>query len=159
MLCARMQIAILRDDYAEWAWCIETCKKIMTLCICLKGACPGEITETQRDLTHAQFLLGGLIQAPEMAYHQGIDIYDPRLQQCAELHAQLLLKDIPAGLTRETIKTPYGYWTEPVFEIAYHHFNHRKKEKMPYTKKLLGLSRPDNVTFHWGGNTLTHAMD
>lgn len=158
MLCARMQIAILREDYAEWDWSIQTYKEILKRCICT-SKCVGEITETKRDLTHAQFLLGGLIQAPEMAWHQGIDLYDPRLAQCTELHARLLMKEIPAGLTKEDIKTPYGYWTEPVFEIAYHHFCHRKKEHMLATKALLAKTRPDNVTFHWGGNTLTHAYE
>ncbi len=157
MLCARMQIAILREDHREWQWSLETCKEIMKRCIC-NTHCQGEIIETQRDITHAQFLLGGLIQAPEMALHQGVDVYDPRLIQCTELHAQLLLKEVPMGLERKNIKTPYGYWAEPVFEIAYHHFGFRKNQPMPFTKKLLTTKRPDKVTFHWGGNTLTHAM-
>lgn len=158
MLCARMQIAILRDDVKEWEWCVQKYREIFPVALC-HGECRGETVECKRDVTHNQFLLGGMIQAPEMALHQGVNLYDDRLIDCVELQARIMMKEVPTGFKPEDIKTPYGYWPEPVYEIAYAHFHGRKKKEMPYTAKYLQLAhvRPDRVTFHWGGNTLTHA--
>jgi len=156
VLCARMQLAILREDQEEWKWCIETYKKIFP-CSLVSNGCCGETVETRRDVTHNMFLLGGMVQVAEMAYHQKIDIYDARLVDCFETQAKIMLKETPEGLTRADIKTPYGYWIEPVFEIPYAHFRGRLKKPMPYTERLLSTNRPDRITFHWGGNTLTHA--
>jgi hypothetical protein len=159
ILCARMQLAILREDMAEWKWAVETypdaCNKAL-----IEKKCKGENVETCRDVTHAQFLLGGLVQVPEMALHQGVNLYDERLIGCFELQARIMLKEIPTGLTKEDIKTPYGYWPEPVFEIPFAHFYGRNRKEMPHTLQFLRSSqhaRPDRVTLHWGANTLTHA--
>jgi hypothetical protein len=157
ILCARMQTAILRDNRDEFNKAIQKYKEILPSTICCFGTdwC---ITETKRDLTHAQFLLGGIIQIPEMAYHQGVtDLFDDRLVKVFECHAALMLREIPQGIDAKEIKAPYGYWQEPVWEIAYCHFAGRKKIPMPKTKAYLDKIRPEDVTFHWGGCTLTHA--
>ncbi len=159
MLCARMQIAILREDYVEWDWCVKTYREIFPKALMLVSgnSCCRETVE--RDLTHGHFALGGMIQAPEMALHQGVQLYDMRLLDCVELQSRIMMKDVPQGLKLEDIKTPYGYWPEPIYEIAFAHFHGRMKKEMPYTAKFLSQPRvrPDRVTFHWGGNTLTHA--
>ncbi len=158
IICARMQVAILREDVSEWEWCVKTYREIFPKAL-VCGECCGETIECKRDVTHAQMLLGGMIQAPEMALHQGIKLYDDRLIECVELQARIMMKEIPKGLKSEDIKTPYGYWPEPIYEIAYAHFAGRMKKEMPNTAKYLQQPkvRPDRVTFHWGGNTLTHA--
>ena len=155
IICARMQIAILREDKTEWDWCISTYKDIFP-----KSLGPNQhyISETLRDCTHAMFLLGGLLQVPEMAYHQGnTSLYDQRLHGIMEFHAQIMLGDVPSGICKAQINTPYGLWPEPVWEIGFYHFSKRLHKPMPYTEKLLKTRvRPERVTFHWGGGTLTH---
>jgi hypothetical protein len=154
-ICARMQLAILRENKDEWAWCIKTYPVALNKALIWK-ACPGETSEVKRDLTHNQFQIGGMIQVPEMAWHQGVDLFDDRLITVFELQARLMMKQIPEGLCSADIRTPYGYWYEPVMELAVAHFVGRKNKKMPYTEAYLPTVRPERVTFHWGPNTLTH---
>jgi Alginate lyase len=154
-ICARMQIAILREDQAEWNWCINKYPEALNKCL-IWQKCPGEHAETCRDVTHAQFALGGLVQAPEIALHQGVNLYDRRLLDCFELQARIMMQEIPTGLTKDDIHTPYGYWYEPVWHIPYAHFAGRLGIQMPYTKQYLLKLGPDRVCFHWGGNCLTH---
>lgn len=162
IVCARMQIAILTENQEEWAWAVQTYKDILPTALkCGEGACKGDTIELRRDLTHNQFLLGGMIQVAEVALHQGVPLYDDRLIDCFETQARLLMRHDPRELQlkAEDIKTPYGYWPEPIYEIAYAHFCDRKGKPMPHTKQLFQTvrhTRPDKVTFHWGGNTLTH---
>ncbi len=158
ILCARMQLAILVEDTAEWNWAVKTYKEILPKALIL-SECIGEVSETRRDVTHAQFLLGGMVQAAEMAWHQGIDIYDHRLVYCFELQSRIMMQEVPDGITKECIKTPHGFWQEPIYEIPYAHFHGRKKIPMPHTWKYLQRVRPERVTFHWGPNTLTHAQN
>lgn len=160
IICARMQVAILLEDQAEWTWALKTYKEILPRALVCNG-CKGDTIELRRDLTHNQFLLGGMIQAPEMALHQGVVIYDDRLIDCFETQSRLLMRHDPKELQikPEDVKTPYGYWPEPIYEIAIAHFCNRKGKHMPHTKALLAQNkhcRPDKVTLHWGGNTLTH---
>jgi hypothetical protein len=156
ILCARMQIAILKDDSKEFLWCIEKYKEVLPKAICYGGhKC--HISETMRDLCHVQFELGGIIQLPEMAYHQGYkDLFDGRLKDIYEYHARLMMKEIPEGIKKEQIHTPYGYWPEPVWEVALAHFQGRCGMAMPCVEKWCQTFRPERVTFHWGGGTLTH---
>ena len=52
----------------------------------------GECTETNRDLFHSQFGLGGLIQLAEIAWHQGVDLYGydfNKLSKAMEFHAYI----------------------------------------------------------------------
>lgn len=166
-ICARMQIAILREDREEMDWCLKMyplaldatflSKPVPPMSISLPVIkCVGEHAETCRDITHAQFNLGGMVQVAEMAFHQGISLYDERLADTFELHARIMMKDLSQGLTLADIKTPYGYWPEPVWHIAYAHFVGRLKRRMPYTDKFIKQLPPDRVCFHWGPNCLTH---
>lgn len=158
ILCARAQIAILREDTQEWTWCIKKYKETLPLSIGAACGCHWFTAETLRDMTHAMFLIGGLLQLPEMALHQGDGtLWDDRLAGVLENHAAIMLREVPAGIQAEQIKTPYGWWVEPVFEVGCAHFVQRKKRKMPKLEALLGRVRPERVTFHWGGGTLTHS--
>lgn len=154
-ICARMQLAILRENKQEFTWCVQHYRQGINSAIISKR-CQGEISETCRDVTHAQFLLGGLIQAPEMALHQGVKLYDDRLVQVFELQARIMMKEIPNGFTKDEIRTPYGYWQEPVWCIAQTHFVGRKKKEMPHTEAYIKQIGPEKVTFHWGPCSLTH---
>ena len=154
-ISARMQLAILREDKGEWEWCVKKYPEALQKALTWK-CCPGETAETLRDVTHAQFLLGGAVQIPEMAHHQGFNLWDERLLDCFELQARIMMKEVPAGVPKESINTPYGYWYEPVWHIPYAHFVGRKKKSMPHTKRYIDSLGPDRVCFHWGPNLLTH---
>lgn len=158
-ICARMQLAILREDQEEWKWCIETYPNALPAAV-LNDKCLGETAETCRDTCHAQFLLGGLIQVPEMAYHQGVTLYKRDLVPCFELQAAIMLREVPEGLRKEDIRTFNNYYHEPVFEIALVHFQDRRKIPMPKVTAFLNRPgvRPERVTFHWGAGTLTHYL-
>lgn len=155
-ICARMQLAILREDYAEWSWCVATYPIALNKALVYK-LCPGQTSETTRDCCHAMFQIGGMTQVPEMAWHQGVDLYDNRLVTVCELQASIQLREIPAGLSEADIHTLNGWYPEPVFELPFAHFNGRKKVAMPKTSAYLAKIRPEGIVFHWGGGTLTHA--
>lgn len=155
MLCARAQIAILREDQAEWQWAMDCYKMCMGEALSKEHEC--HTCETKRDVTHAMFLLGGMIQFPEMAYHQGFKgVFEPRLSKVFEYQAAIMLKEVPDGITKEEIKTPYGFWYEPVWEVTLAHYSGRCGIPMPKTEKWIATFRPERVCFHWGGGTLTH---
>ena len=93
-----------------------------------------------------------------MAWHQGVkDLFNvPHMQKVFEYHASIMLKEVPEGITAQEIKTPYGFWYEPVWEIALNHIQGRCGKNMPKTEKWAETFRPERVCFHWGGGTMTH---
>jgi hypothetical protein len=155
-ICARMQIAILREDAKEWDWCVKKYRIAVAATFGGNPKCVGANSETCRDITHSQMQLGGIAQAAEMALHQGVDLYDNRLISAYELQARIMMREIPDGLSAADIKTPYGYWQEPVWHIVHTHFVGRKKLTMPKTSQYIEKIGIDRVTFHWGPNYLTH---
>eukprot|EP00879_Flechtneria_rotunda_P022507 GHRR01023758.1.p2 GENE.GHRR01023758.1~~GHRR01023758.1.p2 ORF type:complete len:279 (+),score=87.28 GHRR01023758.1:1347-2183(+) len=69
----------------------------------------GECTETMRDMYHAQFGLGGLLQAAEIAWQPDEDLYssnDFALAAALELHARINLAYIS---NKDPSKLPPGY--------------------------------------------------
>lgn len=176
IICARAQIAILREDIKEWEWCKATYLDILPSTFCFKGhEC--HISETCRDVTHAQFQLGGIIQFPEMVFHQENlqtttpstattpttvttppppHLFPPKLIDVFEYHARILLKEVPSDLPSTDIHTPYGYWYEPIWEMAYTRLTKITGRPMPKTEQFLKTFRPERITFHWGAGTLTH---
>lgn len=57
---------------------------------------PGECTETLRDIYHSEFGLGSALQAAEVAFQQGDDLYmvgGHALAAAMELHARIILAD------------------------------------------------------------------
>lgn len=160
-ICARMQLAILREDAAEWSWCAEHFPKYLrNALVCHKN--PYEFAEMTRDLTHAQFNLGSAVQAYVMATHQGVNLctgnQELLLHGACELLAEMLQKEVPPGFTPGDIHTPYGYWPEPIWHLAYACFDRGHQLPMPKTRALLDHMGPDRATFHWGPNALTHGI-
>ena len=102
---AKLQIAILRDDLGGFEEMIKYYDRILEGRV---GRHPflneekndryilasGQSQETCRDLVHAQFAQGSLLQIPEMAWHQGYDLYDKYqdlLVNTMEYHAPLVM--------------------------------------------------------------------
>lgn len=151
---ARLQVAIFRDDKQELDWAIAEYKRIYKEYVLPSG----QTGETLRDLVHAQFGIGGLLQIPELVFEYtrgAVDLFDKHLVTVCELHAALLLGRIPpnSGIAKEAIKEP---WFLPCgWEIALKRLG-RGDVKMPNTEELLRRHRPEKYVFHWGLGTITH---
>lgn len=150
---ARMQFAIFRENKAEFDWAVREFKRILDVYV--KPWKTGQCGETKRDMVHAQFGIGSMINLCEMAWHQGVtDLYTPELMQCMEYHASILNGNVPSDLKKEEIKEnrfqPIGW------EIGFQHFTKRKGVAMPQTQKMLEANRPEWCIFCWGLSTVTH---
>jgi hypothetical protein len=154
---ARLQLALLQNDIQEVNWCINNYIKIFNSYV-LENGFTGE---TLRDSFHCIAGMGGLIQICELLFHQGVDLYGLRnnlLMRCVEFHARLYgTTYTPPGYQRDQFKI--SSYIEPcAWEIARNHFVNRRGLPMPYTDNLLKRLRPCGYVFHWGYDTLTHAI-
>ncbi|MCE0497558.1 MAG: alginate lyase family protein [Methylacidiphilales bacterium] len=102
---------------------------------------PGYCGETARDFGHVEVSFATEINAAEMAWHQGIDVYTPqakRLTTFMETQAKLRLGEPPPdSMTAKLV--PYslvGTW-----EIAYNHYANRMGMPLPNTLKIIEILR------------------
>lgn len=150
---ARLQIAILKNDVGEFNGRLDEYRRILPRYVQANG----QTGELARDLVHAQFGTGSLIQIAEIAWHQGVDIYNlynNRMWTTLELVAAVLQGYVPPNLKPSDIKEP---WFLPCgWDIGYNHYNRRKKLPMPKVASLMSKKRPEKYTFHWGLGSLTH---
>ena len=114
----------------------------------------GQCQETGRDQGHAQLGLGAMCEICEMAWEQGDDLWgalDNRLMKGIEYTAKYNLGyDVPFETWTDWTGL-YNDWTEPgemgrgrircIYYLPYSHYVERKGLKMPYTKKLLQITR------------------
>ena len=176
---AKMQIAILRDDRQGFEEMIQYYDRIIEG---REGMHPflnevkndrylfptGQSQETCRDIVHAQFAQGSLLQVPEIAWHQGRNLYSKYqdlLIKTMEYHAPIIRGEpLPKGTINLNLNsTDYGKpcvlkWVgfQPTWEIGLHHFRNRLGLSLPETERTLNQFRPERYTFHWGLGTLTH---
>lgn len=148
MLEALMQIALFRDDRSEYLRLIEEYKGVLPSCVPNQS---GKSTETTRDLIHAQFQIGSIIQIAEMAWQQGIDLYafhDNCVRRTMEYHADILLGGVPPDVRKEQLSQ---VWFMPsAWETGLNHYVGRRKTNMPKTGALLSKKRPEAASFNWG---------
>jgi Alginate lyase len=114
--------------------------------------------ETCRDFGHTQMGLAAMVNAAEIAWHQGLDLYSgeaDRITTAMEFHAGLLSGNAPpAGLCGDSL----GLSTGATWEIAYNHFHNRMGRDLPLTMKwILATVRPSGIGTHMAWETLTHA--
>lgn len=148
-----MAIAVFKNDRALFDTAVSAFRHRLPLYIFADG----RSQELCRDLIHAQFGLGGLVQTAEIAHHQGVDLYselDSRLLKGLEYHAAVLLGQTPpvapgCGLNKVT----YG---ASGWEIAYNHYKGRKGLSMPNVEVLIARHPVDGFVFHWGWGSVTH---
>ena len=145
---ALIQIALFRGDFQEFVRLNEEFKKHFIACVPHSN---GRSTETTRDLIHAQFQIGSIIQICEMAWHQKINLYsflDERARKTMEYHAEILLGRVPNDVKKEQLK---DVWFMPcVWEMGLNHYKNRMKKSMPFTEELLNKKRPETASFNWG---------
>lgn len=154
---ARLQFALLCNDLPEVNDCLQRYVTIFNAYVKDSGL----TGETYRDSDHCCFGLAGLVQTCELAFHQGVDLYQLRnnlLHKCMETHAGMLACGVFPPCVDKSKLIVYR-WIQPcAWEIVYHHFVNRKGMEMPFTKQLLSRIRPCGYELHWGYDTLTHSI-
>lgn len=182
---AHMAIAVFKDDKAEFEIAIERWQRYLPTYIYYKaedGSAPvktpfqdtastlskwmakkfydGQSMETCRDLGHMDLGFRSMLNAAEIAWSQGVDLFKPnsqRMTRFMELHGQWMTgaqtppADMcPDGFVRAVradnagIKAPDGGGRQ-AWEIAYKHFGDRLKIRLPYTQQMLLEGRPTGV--------------
>lgn len=107
----------------------------------------GQNFESGRDQTHAQFGIGGLAESCEVAWKQGIDLYesmDNRLLKGFEYMAKYNLgnNDVPfeSNVYGGTISTTDRGNFQPIYEMVYNHYHNRKglpDTELRFTKEVV----------------------
>lgn len=118
----------------------------------------GLAQETCRDFGHTQMGIAAAVNAAEIAWKQGLDLYTGearRITAAMEFHAGLLLGNpAPAGLCGGTLDKGLGQ----TWEIAYNHYHDRMGMDLPLTRRLiLERVRPSGIGTHMAWESLTHA--
>ncbi|MDF7822753.1 alginate lyase family protein [Pontiellaceae bacterium B12227] len=125
----------------------------------------GQCQETGRDQDHAQMGLDFLARACEIAWNQGIDLYDYEdvsIGTCVEYLARYNLGDdhvpfevypspVGDGNAHDKAMAPsdkYRGRFRPLYELVYHHYHDRKKMPMPYTRKVIDQTRIENPGYY-----------
>lgn len=117
----------------------------------------GQCQESGRDQTHAQMGLSFLAEASEIAWHQGIDLFEYNnrsLGKCYEYLAKYNLgeNDLPFKVYPSPIgENAHDQATgisdgergvfQPIYERIYHHYKVRKKEELPWVRRVLEKTR------------------
>ncbi|NJK96987.1 MAG: hypothetical protein HC905_20560 [Bacteroidales bacterium] len=128
----------------------------------------GECQETCRDMGHTQMGLGELVDAAEIAWKQGVDLYGaapdsitgiPRLAEGLNHAARILNGDTLITTCGPIGKPKFGL--DPMWEKAWNHYGVRMGLNLPFIKMTAERSRPESVSwksmYSWG--TLTHTSD
>jgi Alginate lyase len=118
----------------------------------------GVTMETCRDINHMKLGVKSLINAAELAWSQGVDLFGiekDRFAKMLELHSPWMMGvKPPAAMCDGTLNLV----SQEAFEIAYNHLSDRLKVNLPNTKKMLLLNRPNSAS-RWVGKweTLCYA--
>ncbi|WP_327255956.1 alginate lyase family protein [Streptomyces sp. NBC_01244] len=117
----------------------------------------GIAQETCRNLMHVGYALAASAHIAETAWHQGVDLYGEqgeRLRAALEFHSKYQLgEEAPGWLCGGKLERTMG----PDLEVALQHYAVRAGAKLPYTRELVGKTRPagtDDLFVAW--ETLTH---
>lgn len=101
---------------------------------------PGYTPETGgRDLGHTENAFLSAVNAAEIAWHQGIDLYSvaaPRLAVFMETTAAIRLGE-PISTAAYGGKLDLGNGLTPTYEIAYNHLHNRMGMSLPKTRRLI----------------------
>jgi len=163
---SRMSIGVYRDDRATFDSGLRHVRDTM---LPRAISSDGEVLELNRtaggDCGHAAYNIEGLFDAAEIAWHQGVDLYDhrlagdasPRLAMGLEGLSQCILSGVG---TSQVGFVRCGSQKLNSVEIAFNHYaNRRGGVALPQTTALLATLRPTNQGtskfIPW--DTLTHA--
>jgi hypothetical protein len=114
----------------------------------------GLLQESMRDPHHANMAFASMVNAAEIAWQQGLDLYSEqskRIMAAMEFQAQFLKPNntpVPPNLT---------FNLEPTWEIAYNHFHNRLGLELPKMAQVIPTNRPSGADLnHMVWETLTH---
>lgn len=126
----------------------------------------GECQEVCRDMGHTQMGLGELVDAAEIAWKQGVNLYGelpnpqtgiPRLAEGLEFAARILNGDSVETTCGMMSKPNYGL--DPIWQKAWNHYGNRLDLDLPNIQRVAERARPEGYSwkamYSWG--TLTHA--
>lgn len=98
----------------------------------------GQLGESGRDYEHAEMGFSAAVNAAEIAYHQGIDlysVYQERIIAASELHTSLRMgMPVPDDFCGGTV-TPLS--ASATYETAYNHYANRMGIEMPRTEEYI----------------------
>lgn len=161
-----MAIAVFLDDRELFDENIERLKSGDTNARLTYYLLPsGQCQETGRDQDHAQMGLDFLARACEIAWNQGIDLYDYKdvsIGRSVEYLAKYNLghDDVPfevypspvgEGNAHDKATAPsdeYRGRFRPLYELVYHHYHDRKGQEMPFTRQVLEQTRIENPGYY-----------
>ncbi len=125
----------------------------------------GECQESGRDQAHTQMGMGFLGCACEIAWKQGVDLYeaaDNRLALGFEYTAKYNLGEVVPYEPYKSFEGRYHYRTlspdsrgrfAPIYERIVHHYHDRMGLDMPYSRKVAAERRPEGTSTNhmpWG---------
>ncbi|MCL3780112.1 hypothetical protein EMN47_06880 [Prolixibacteraceae bacterium JC049] len=123
----------------------------------------GQCQESGRDQAHTQMGLAYLANSCEVAWNQGIDLYQAlrnRLLVGFEYTAKYNLGHEVNYLPYKSYKGRYHYKKiskrgkfGPIYEQLYKHYTHRMKLSMPYCQKVIETKKPERAAkahISWG---------
>lgn len=158
-------VAVFSDDRAMYNEGISSWKTVVASSISLDGK-PYEFEERE-DCSHAQFSLLAFLQAAEIAWHQGDDLYgyrvgqeqEPRLMKALEHSARLFLGIDSFPLSNGGTKSCDGKMFAG-YEYAYNHYKFRAQvpsQSISSFEAALLEVRPDDIyKFFLGWSSLSH---
>lgn len=117
----------------------------------------GQTQETCRDRLHATYGIAAVMQLAETAKIQGRNLFPSlrdRVVAASELTSRLNLAGVPATLCGGRISKATGA-PATAFEIVWREYH--KKNKLPWTKKMVIKQRPGTVREFIAWETLTNA--
>lgn len=146
---ARLQYAIFRSNQNEYEYCIRNAKVLMDHIFTRSG----RISETLRDVVHAQYSLAGLAGISELFWYQKQNVYRRVLATSYEYHAAILLGNTPPELKGK--KLNWVYWIPANWVMSQQAFKVRFKINMPNSTRLINRQSYETYDKHWGLGTIT----
>jgi hypothetical protein len=153
ILEARLQYAIFKEDQEDFRFCLNNFGRMFDN---LFPTNSGKSVETERDIVHAQFGMGGISGLSELFKNQRIDTYSIRenhLHKVYEYHSSIILGDTPNDMDPGKIR--WNKFIPANFEAVYYQFAVQNNINMPKTLELLKRHRPEVYDMHWGMGTIS----
>jgi hypothetical protein len=153
ILEARLQYAIFKEDQEEFRFCLDNFGRLFDNLFPTES---GKSIETERDIVHAQFGMGGISGLSELFKNQRIDTYSIRenhLHRVYEYHSSIILGDTPHDVDPKKIR--WNKFIPANFEAVYYQFAVKNSMNMPKTLELLKRHRPEVYDMHWGMGTIS----
>lgn len=137
---ALMQVYIYKNDFKKFIFYVEEYKALRDG---LFIGNTGKNNECERDIIHASFQVLSHLNICEIAFHQGINLWNEKIRKSCEYVASIINGEKPNDMIK--IKDP---WYMPAnWEYAVKYFKNMPQVEMMLNQKK---RRPEGSTFCWG---------